>query len=80
MNKKQNIIPTNAEGKYHGLCIRYHPNGNISTKQMYVNGYWGGICEWYMSNGDLWSKEYRIKGKYLYYEWYGNINQIRFKI
>ena len=76
----KDIKPRNGNGKLHGLCIWYYNNDNISFKQRYVNGECNGIHEWYRSNGELWYKTYKIKDKCIYDEWYGNINQIRFRV
>ena len=80
MSKKESIEPTNPDGELHGLCIWYHPNGNIDYKRRYSNGKSNGICESYRSNGKLLYKEYWLKGKYVYEELYGSLNEIRFSI
>ena len=80
MSKKENIIPRNADGKKHGLCIYYHDNGNVLSKERFVNGKRHGICEYYFKNGELLYKRYWLNGKLVYRELYADINGIKFDI
>ena len=81
MSKKiEDIEPTNADGKLHGLCIWYHYNGKVDVKQRYFNGELYGIQESYYYDGEILFKEYYINGECVYDEWYDGLNIIEFNI
>jgi len=46
----KDVIPKNAEGKWHGYCEEYY-NGELYYKGVYVNGYRYGYHEEYNDDG-----------------------------
>ncbi len=52
-------------GKKIGLCIRYHPNGQLESKGIYNNkGQMEGFWEFYFDNGQLMTKGIQSNGTF----------------
>jgi len=50
---KENLEPTNAKGQPHGYWERYHYNGELWYKCVYINGKQNGFYEYYWRSGKI---------------------------
>jgi antitoxin component YwqK of YwqJK toxin-antitoxin module len=66
-NIMQDKTPKNKNNKRHGLWERYHDNGMLHEKGLYINGEHFGQHVQYWSNGNLLSIQNYINGRLLGY-------------
>ncbi|MDB2583342.1 hypothetical protein N9Y50_01790 [Alphaproteobacteria bacterium] len=71
---------THQNGNKIGLCIRYHPNGQLESQGMYNNkGRMEGFWEFYFDNGQLMTKGIqsngRFSGEWIWYNKDGSLNK-----
>jgi len=57
---KNDKMPYNDKGVQHGLWERYHYNGELWFKCVYLNGNPNGFEELYYCNGKLTHKKYHL--------------------
>ena len=67
--QSKDITPRNKKNQRHGYWERYHDNGQLHDKGLWVNGNQVGQHLIYWSNGKLLNKSHYIDGQlYGYYE------------
>ena len=57
---KKHKISYNAKGQRHGLWERYHYNGQLWYKCVFINGKENGFEEWYWDDGNITTKIYHL--------------------
>jgi len=60
-NKKlRDKHPVDSDGRRHGLCEVYYPNGKLACRGRYVHGSGKGLCVWYDYDDSVYEKTYYL--------------------